>query len=72
MPPAVPTQKSAQKALVQDAKGGPVVVDNATIVKLGPGDIPGQNHNLNPFDYKVPGAAPSKGAVLPRGSEGAE
>lgn len=66
MPSAVHTQKSVQKALVQDAKGGPVIVDNAPIPKLGPGDILVKTMMvaLNPFDYKMPGASPSKGAVM--------
>lgn len=66
MPSAVLTQKSIQKALVQDAKGNPVIVDNATLPKLGPGDIMVKTTMvaLNPFDYKMPAASPSKGAVM--------
>ncbi|KAH8779756.1 zinc-binding dehydrogenase [Diaporthe sp. PMI_573] len=66
MPSAVPRQMSVQKALVQDAKGEPVLVDDAPLPKLGPGDILVKTMMvaLNPFDYKMPAASSSKGAVM--------
>lgn len=47
-------------------QGRPVVVDNAPIPKLSPGDNLVKTLMVapNPFDYKMPGASPSKGAVM--------
>lgn len=66
MPSAVFKQTSVQKALVQDSKGKPVAVDNAPLPKFGPGDLLIKTIMvaLNPFDYKMPAATPSKGAVI--------
>lgn len=66
MPSAVFKERSAHKALVQDVEGKPVVVDNAPLPKLGPGDVLIKTIMvaLNPFDYKMPAASPYKGAVI--------
>jgi NADPH:quinone reductase-like Zn-dependent oxidoreductase len=54
------------RALVQDAEGRPVIVDNAPVPALGPGDILIKTTMvaINPCDYKMPAAFPTKGAVI--------
>lgn len=66
MPSSAGFKQATQKAVVQDAAGNPFVVDDAPLPALGPGDVLVKTIMvaLNPFDYKMPAASPSKGTTM--------